>query len=249
MGSDLWRENVNETKVALITGSSRGIGRQLALDCSRYGLSVVVNYVGSEAAAQEIVDQVTHSGSKAIAVRADVSVPGDVETLIGRTLEHFGRLDCVINNAGVGNTTALEKLDAAQFETTLRVNLLSASLVSQAAIPHMKARGGRLIFMSSIAARTGGGISAAYAASKAGLEGLMHYYATYLLADRITSNAIAPALIASDMVKAMKLPSLEALPLGRLGQPAEIWPAVRMILETEYMTGQTIHINAGRYMT
>ena len=77
----------------------------------------------------------------------------------------------------------------------------------------------------------------------------MHYYATYLLADRITSNAIAPALIASDMVKAMKLPSVEAFPRGRLGQPDEIWPAVRMILETEYMTGQTIHINAGRYMT
>jgi 3-oxoacyl-[acyl-carrier protein] reductase len=246
---DLWRKNVNETKVALITGSSRGIGKQLALDCGRYGLSVVVNYVRSEAAAQKVVDQVTEGGGRAIAVQADASVPGDVETLIGRTLEQFGRLDCVINNAGIGDKTALEKLGAAQFDTILRVNLLSAFLVSQAAITHMKERGGRLIFMSSLAARTGGGISAAYAASKAGLEGLMHYYATYLLADRITSNAIAPALIASDMVKAMKLPSAEAFPLGRLGQPDEIWPAVRMILETEYMTGQTIHINAGRYMT
>jgi len=240
---------VDETKVALITGSSRGIGRQLALDCARYGLAVVVNYVRFEAAAQEIVDQVTHSGARAIAVQADVSAFGDVVTLIERTLEQFGRLDCVINNAGIGNITALEQLDAAQFETTLRVNLLSAFLVSQAAIPHMKARGGRLIFMSSVAARTGGRISAAYAASKAGLEGLMHYYATYLLADRITANAIAPALIASDMVKDMKLPPPEMLPLARFGQPAEIWPAVRMILETEYLTGQTIHINAGRYMT
>jgi 3-oxoacyl-[acyl-carrier protein] reductase len=133
IGLDLRRENVNETKVVLITGSSRGIGGQLALDCARYGLSVVVNYVGSEAAAQEIVDQVTHSGARAIAVQADVSVPGDVETLIGRTLEQFGRLDCVINNAGVGNVTSLEKLDAAQFETAIRVNLLSAFLVSQAA--------------------------------------------------------------------------------------------------------------------
>ncbi len=246
---DLWRKDVNEAKVALITGSSRGIGRELALDCAHYGLSVVVNYVSSEAAAEEIVDQVTEAGGRAIAVQADASVPGDVETLIGRTIEQFGRLDCVINNAGIGNMTTLEKLDAAQFETTVKVNLLSAFLVSQAAIPHMKARGGRLIFMSSLAARTGGGISAAYAASKAGLEGLMHYYATYLLADRITSNAIAPALIASDMVKAMKLPSVDKFPLGRLGEPDEIWPAVRMILETEYMTGQTIHINAGRYMT
>ncbi|GAP96889.1 3-oxoacyl-[acyl-carrier protein] reductase [Leptolyngbya sp. NIES-2104] len=113
----------------------------------------------------------------------------------------------------------------------------------------VKSIDGRLIYMSSIAARTGGMVSAAYAASKAGIEGLMHYYATFLLPYRITANAIAPALIASDIVNEMKLPPPDELPLGRVGRPEEIWSTVRMILETEYLTGQTIHINAGRYMT
>lgn len=113
----------------------------------------------------------------------------------------------------------------------------------------MKARGGRLVFMASGAARTGGKVSATYAASKAGLEGLMHYYASYLRPYRITANAIAPSLIGSDMTRQMDLPPPDKLPLGRLGRPDELWPAVRMILETEYMTGQTIQINAGRYLT
>jgi 3-oxoacyl-[acyl-carrier protein] reductase len=156
----------------------------------------------------------------------------------------------VINNAGVGQIRDLKAIDTAHFEQTLRTNLTSAFMVSQAVIPHMtKQGGGRLIFMSSLAARTGGLVSAAYAASKAGAEGLMHYYATYLLPYKITANAIAPALIGSDIVREMDLPPPDKLPLGRLGQPEELWPAVRMIFETEYVTGQTIHINAGRYMT
>lgn len=161
----------------------------------------------------------------------------------------FGKLDCVINNAGVGDRVELSKLDGTAFDATLSANLTSAFLVSQAAIPHLKVRGGRLIFMSSGAARTGGVISAAYAASKAGLEGLMHYYATYLRPHRITANAIAPSLIATNMFGEMQSHAMDQLPLGRLGRPDEIWPAVRMIMETEYLTGQTIHIDAGRHMT
>jgi len=238
-----------DSKVMLITGASRGIGKQVALDGAREGIAVVVNYVASEAGARGVVDEIEKAGGRAIAVKADVSVSDDVDRLVETTMKHFGRIDCVVNNAGVGNVVALDKLDATQFEKTLRVNLLSAFLVSQAAIPHMKPSGGRLIFMSSGAARTGGIISAAYAASKAGLEGLMHYYASYLLPHRITANAIAPALIESDMTKNVKLPPPERLPLGRIGRPQEIWPTVRMIMETEYLTGQTIHLDAGRYMT
>lgn len=162
---------------------------------------------------------------------------------------HFSRLDAVINNAGVGTIADLDHLDAAQFEETLRANLLSAFLVLQAAIRRLKSSGGRLIFMSSGAARTAGKISAAYAASKAGIEGLMHYDATYLLPYKITANAISPSLLATDMAKEMNLPAPESLPLGRLGRVEEVWPTVRMILETEYLTGQTIQLDAGRYMT
>ena len=240
---------MQDAKVLLITGASRGIGKQLALAAAGAGFSVVINYLSRDDEARQVLSEIKSGNGRAVAVKADISEPDDVDYIVIRTMEQFGRIDCVINNAGVGNIVSLDDLDAAEFEKTLKVNLLSAFLVSQASIPHMKLHGGRLIFMSSNAARTGGMISAAYAASKAGLEGLMHYYARYLMPHRITANAIAPALIESDMTKAMKLPSTDKLPLGRLGRPEEIWPIVRMILETEYLTGQTIHLDAGRYMT
>ncbi len=210
---------------------------------------MVVNYVASEAAAQAVVGEIAAAGGRAVAVRADVSAPREVDALVAASLQHYGRVDALINNAGVGEVTPLEDLDAGGFDRALRANLTSAFLVSQAVIPQMKARGGRLIFMSSLAARTGGLVSAAYAASKAGLEGLMHYYAAALLEHRITANAVAPALIGSDMASALTLPPPDCLPLGRLGRADEVWPVIRAILDTEYLTGQTIHLNAGRYMT
>lgn len=238
-----------DTKVVLVTGASRGIGRALALGAARDGHDVVVNYLGSADSAESLCHEIVRFGGRAVAVQADVSQADPVSRLIAAAVDAFGHLDCVLNNAGVGEVIPLEVLDETTFMRTLRVNLLSAFLVSQAAVPHMKARGGRLVFLSSGAARTGGGISAAYAASKAGMEGLMHAYATALRPHRITANAVAPSLIDSDMARSMNLPPPEQLPMGRLGRAEEIWPAVRMIIETEYLTGQTIHVDAGRYMT
>ena len=237
-------------KTVLITGASRGIGRQLALECARYGLAVAINYCRSEASARAVEAEILAMGGQAMLARADVGVEAEVTAMVAAVVARFGRIDCLVNNAGVGAIVDLQTIDTAHFERTLRVNLTSAFMVSQAVIPHMIAgNGGRLIFLSSLAARTGGIVSAAYAASKAGEEGLMHYYATYLLRHKITANAIAPALITSDMTEGLALPPLDTLPLGRLGDAREVWPAVRMILETEYLTGQTIHLNAGRYMT
>lgn len=119
------------------------------------------------------------------------------------TIGHFGRLDCVVNNAGIGGRIALDALDEAAFSRTIHANLTSAFLVSQAAWPHMTKRGGRLVFLSSGAARTGGGLSAAYAASKGATESLVHYYASYLRPYRITANAIAPAFIETNMAQAL----------------------------------------------
>ncbi|WP_166653586.1 SDR family NAD(P)-dependent oxidoreductase [Paraburkholderia flava] len=240
----------NSRKTILVTGASRGLGKQIALDAARAGFAVAVNYRSSGSAAAAVVEEIKASGGIAVAVHADVSEQSDVDALMQSVMEAFGRIDCVINNAGAGRIVALNGLDATQFEDVLRINLASAFMVSQAAVPYMiRQGGGRLIFMSSLAARTGGLVSAAYAASKGGIEGLMHYYATYLLPHRITSNALAPALFASDIVSEMALPPVENMPLSRLGRADELWPALNMLIETEYMTGQTIHINAGRFMT
>lgn len=240
---------MSDHKVILITGASRGIGKALAIAAAIEGHSVALNYRTGNEEVQSLVAELGRRGCHAIAVAADVSIAADVDRLMNTVIEQLGRLDCLVNNAGIGERIALAKLDHVAFERTLNANLTSAFLVSQAAWPHMTQRGGRLVFLSSGAARTGGAVSAAYSASKAGLEGLMHYYATYLRPHRITANAIAPSLIESDMTRMMDLPSPAELPLGRLGRPEEIWPALRMIIETEYLTGQTLHVDAGRYMT
>lgn len=238
-----------ERKVVLVTGATRGIGKALATAAANEGYDVALNYRAGRDEAEALAAELGLRGGRAIAVAADVGVAADADRLVRTTIERLGRLDCLVNNAGTGERIELGKLDEEAFGRTLRTNLVGAFLVSQAAWPHMTERGGRLVFLSSGAARTGGVISAAYAASKAGLEGLMHYYATYLRPHRITANAIAPALVESDMTRAMDLPPPDQLPLGRLGRAEEMWPALRMILETEYLTGQTIHLDAGRYMT
>jgi len=232
-------------KVILITGAGRGIGAALAKAAAAEGHYVAANYRSES----DEVEQLIAGLNNGTGIRADVSIAEDVQRLIEETLGHFGRIDCVINNAGIGEVCPIDRLDLALFQKTIHANLTSAFLVSQAAWPHMTRDGGRLIFMSSSAARTGGGLSAAYAASKGGIESLMHAYASALRPHRITANAIAPALIESRMANEIDAGPTEKLPLGRLGRAEELWPATRMIIETEYLTGQTIHVDAGRYMT
>jgi 3-oxoacyl-[acyl-carrier protein] reductase len=241
----------SDNRVVLVTGGARGIGRLLSERCAQAGWSVAINYFSSSAAAETLAADLRHSGMNAVALQGDVSRADDAARVVEGVVQALGGLHAVINNAGVAEVRTFDQADEAHFERMMSVNVKSAYLVSQAAVRQMivQGSGGRLIFMSSLAAATGGVISPAYAASKAALAGLMHYYATYLLPHKITANALAPALIESDMVHAMRLPPPEALPLGRLGRPEEIWPTIRMMLEVEYMTGQTIHLNAGRYMT
>ncbi len=212
-------------------------------------MSVAINYLSSHSAAEQVAQEAEAFGGRVTLVRADCSQPADVTTMVEHVVDQFDRIDCLVNNAGIGEPTDLAHITEDHFDNVIRNNLRSAFLVTQGVLPHMTAYGGRLVFMSSLAARTGGMVSAAYAASKGGLEGLMHYYATNLMRDGITANAIAPALISTDMVDRMNHPAAADLPLGRLGQPEEIWPALRMIMESPYITGQTIHVNAGMYMT
>jgi 3-oxoacyl-[acyl-carrier protein] reductase len=242
-------ERVTDPKAILITGAARGIGRALAISAAREGHHVAINCRSVLPEAEALAAELSRGPGRAVAIKADVSVADDVARLVETAIARLGKLDCVVNNAGIGRPIPLDALDEREFSRTLQANLTSAFLVSQAAWPRMVERGGRLVFLSSGAARTGGKLSAAYAASKGGLESLMHYYATYLRPHRITANAIAPSLVESNMVKGMTSSSKDDLPLGRMGRPEELWPALRMILETEYLTGQTIHVDGGRYMT
>jgi len=234
-------------RVALVTGGGRGLGRAMSRTLADLGYVVAVNYVSRADAAAQTVAAIEAAGGRGAAFRADVGDADAAQGLVDRVQSEFGSLDVLVNNAGIGLVADFAKLDPGGWRAVMAANLDSAYYVTHAAIPGMRSRrSGRLVFMSSIASRNGGVISAAYAASKAGVEGLMHYCAAQLLADGITANAIAPAFVESDMTAAF---SATGLPLGRKGRPDEVGNVLRMIVETEYLTGQTIHLNAGRYQT
>lgn len=237
-------------KVALVTGASRGIGRDAALALSRAGCRVVVNYLHSEEPARALVGQIKSEGNSAIAIGADVSQQNDVDRLIADITKVYGSVEILINNAGITRVQGWKEITAADWNTVLATNLTSSFMVSQAVLPAMQRQGwGRVIMMSSIAAQTGGVIGPHYAASKAGQIGLMHSYANLLAGCGITVNAVAPALIETDMIQNNPDIKPDLIPVGRFGQPEEVVEAVMMLIRNGYMNGQTINVNGGWYMS
>jgi 3-oxoacyl-[acyl-carrier protein] reductase len=237
-----------EGRVALVTGGSRGIGRAIALGLAESGADVAVNYRtrGEEAAA--VVRQVEALGRRAIAVGADVSREPDVERLFVEVTAALGPIDVLVSNAGIANPATIDTLDLARWDEAMTVNLRSAFLVSSKVITSMRARRwGRIIYITSTAAQTGGIVGPHYAASKAGLIGLMHGYASWLARDGVTANAIAPALIETDMTSANA--RADRIPIGRLGRVEEVAGLVCEIAANSYITGQTFQVNGGLYMT
>src|SRR6478609_9398497 len=205
-------------RTALITGASRGIGRSIALALAAAGARIAVNYRVESAAADEVVASIAASGGDAAAFQADVSEPAAAATLVRQTEGRFGAVDILVNNAGVIIKSPLDALTADIWDDTLRINLSSAFHATQAALPGMRARRwGRIIMLSSVAAQTGGVVGPHYAASKAGMIGLTHSYASLLAKEGITSNAIAPALIETDMVRNNPAATPALIPIGRFG--------------------------------
>lgn len=237
-------------KIALVTGGSRGIGRAIALALAEAGCDVAVNYLNSREQANEVVKQITALGHKAIAVQADVSKDEEVRRLISEVDAQLGQVDILINNAGINPIKPLDELGLDDWNQVLSANLTSAFLVAQAVVPGMRRRKwGRLIMLSSVAAQTGGVIGPHYAASKAGMLGLVHSYANLLVKEGITANAIAPALIATDMVLGKKELKPTLLPVGRFGSVEEVSQMAVLLAGNGYITGQTININGGWYMS
>jgi 3-oxoacyl-[acyl-carrier protein] reductase len=237
-------------KVALVTGASRGIGRSIAIALAEAGADVAVNFHHNNQGADATAEAITQQGRRAITIQADVSQSDQVNRLIKTTETTLGPISVLVNNAGIAIPQSIEQLTEQDWDNIIDTNLKSCFLVTQASLPTMRRqRWGRIINISSVAAHVGGVVGAHYAASKAGMIGLTHYYASALVKEGITVNSIAPALIETDMVTSNLNVTPQIIPLGRFGRPEEVSEVVAMLTENGYITGQTIHVSGGLYMT
>jgi len=238
------------SKIALVTGGSRGIGRQIAMSLAEAGCDIAVHYNTQQAEADSIVEAIRGTGRNAIAIGADLTDIAQTKTLVSSVTDKLGVVDIVVSNAGINPARAVEEVTDEDWERTLQINLSAAFYITQAALPGMRARNwGRLIYISSVAAQLGGVIGPHYAASKAGLIGLAHSYAAILAGEGITANVIAPALIETDMIKGNPAIKPTLIPVGRFGDPEEVSSVAVNLASNGYITGQTININGGWYMS
>ena len=242
-------------QVALVTGASRGIGREIALELARQGANVAVNYAGNEAMANEVVAEIEAMGQKAIAIRCNVANADEVALMVKATIEQFGSIDILVNNAGVTRDNLLMRMKEEEWDTVLDTNLKGVFLCTKAVTRSMmKQRKGRIINVASVVGVVGNAGQANYVAAKAGVIGLTKTTAKELAPRGINVNAIAPGFISTDMTE--KLPDeaknslLAQIPLSRFGEPGDI-AKVAVFLASEdsaYMTGQTLCVDGGMVM-
>jgi 3-oxoacyl-[acyl-carrier protein] reductase len=243
-GQDLHGQNLRG-HIALVTGASRGIGAAVAVALAEAGAAVAVNYRERAEDADAVVAAITAKGGRAMAVAADVSQAAAVTAMVDQVAAALGPIDILVNNAGIAIVRSVDELTEDDFDRTITVNLKSAFLCTQAVLPAMRARKwGRIVNITSGAARGAGAIGPHYNASKAGMEGLTRGYAARLVKEGITVNAVAPSLIETDMMRG-RTDLARNIPLGRMGQAAEVAQAVTMVMGNDYMTGQTIVLNGG----
>jgi 3-oxoacyl-[acyl-carrier protein] reductase len=237
-------------KVALVTGASRGIGAATAVRLAQAGADVAVGCGRNREAAEKVAGQVTALGRRAIVVSGDLADPDVPRRLAAEVAERLRPADVLVANAGSGTRMDLADVDVAAWDYDMAVNLRAPFLLAQAVAPHMREQGfGRIVFLSSVAAFLGGILSPQYTASKAGLIGLTHNLAAALAPHGVTVNAVTPGLIATDMLTGdPRLDTLErSVPVGRLGQPAEVAGLIVAVVQNAYMTAQTVSVDGGRY--
>lgn len=242
-----------DSKVAIVTGSSQGIGRAIAIELANLGLKVVVNYANSKAAAEEVVKDIIRNGGEAIAVQANIANLEDVKKLIDNTLNKFGRIDILVNNAGITRDKLLLRMKLDDWQTVIDLNLTGVFLCTQAVIKTMlKQKNGRIINVSSIVGEVGNPGQANYSAAKAGILGFTKSVAKEVASRGITVNAIAPGFIETNMTKDLEKENvLQSIPLKRLGTPEEVAGLTRFLAvdpSAAYITGQVINIDGGMVM-
>jgi 3-oxoacyl-[acyl-carrier protein] reductase len=237
-------------RVALVTGSSRGIGRAIAMALAQAGADIVVNFLSRSTEAHAVETEIRRLGRRCETVQADVSRSSEVERLVGTAEKQLGSVEILVNNAGIARPQPIEQITERGWDEIIAVNLKSCFLMTQAVLPAMRSRKwGRIINLSSVAAQVGGVVGPHYAASKAGMLGLTHSYAHLLVKEGITVNAIAPALVESEMVSSNPNAKPDRIPVGRFGLPEEVAEVAVMLARNGYMTGQTINVNGGWFMS
>ncbi len=243
-----WRE-----KVALVTGGSRGIGRQIAVKLAQSGLKVVVNYRGNREAAETTREAVLQSGAECLLVSADISDIPQANFLVNSVLEKWGRLDVLVNNAGIARDTLLLRMKDDDWHDVISTDLTGVFACTRAAVkPMMRQRFGRIVNIASVAGILGNAGQANYAAAKAGVMGFTRSVAREMASRNITANVVAPGLVETDLTQKMAEETLKALvgqvPLGRAGRPEEIADAVWYLITADYVTGQTLVVDGGLVM-
>ncbi len=243
-----------EQAVVVVTGASRGIGQAIAEELGFAGAKVVVNYIKSQDAAENLVTRLQQKGSESIAVQADVADPEQATRLIEETIQRFKRIDVLVNNAAINIDRTMKNLSTDDWDKVIQADLSSYFYTVRAAIPYlMQQKSGKIINISSMNAETGSFGQANYSAAKAGIIGFTKTAALELARYNVTVNAICPGYIATEMFAAIPEKAQEAIlariPLGRPGTPQEVARAVRyLIVDGDYYTGETLNMNGGAYM-
>jgi 3-oxoacyl-[acyl-carrier protein] reductase len=241
-------------RVAIITGSGQGIGREIALMLSELGASVVISDVNA-ATAKEVAAEIEAKNGKSLAIPVNVTIAAEVNKLVEQALSSFGHIDILVNNAGVTRDGLLLRMSEADWDLVLNINLKGAFICTQAVLRHMiRQRWGRIVNMASVVGLTGNAGQANYSASKAGLIGLTKSTAREVASRGITVNAVAPGFIDTGMTQKLsdnvKQELLKQIPVGFIGLPKDVAYAVAFLVseEAHYITGQVINVNGGMAM-
>ena len=245
----------NSRKVAIVTGGAKGIGRAIVAAFAGSGVASVIADIDLDAA-EAAAKEVRRSGGEAIAIRADVACVDDIVRLVGETVTRYGRIDILVNNAGILSNTPYDRIAEAEWDHVLDINLKGALFASREALKPMLAQGwGRIVFISSLAGRSGGvSVGPAYVASKAALVGLTRHLAKKVARSGVTVNAVAPGTTETDIIKGFTDDEMaainDAIPVGRLGKPEEIAETVAFLASDSaaFITGAVVDINGGMYM-
>lgn len=243
---------MNERETVLVTGGSRGIGKEVALKFAKNGYDVIINYISDKTEVNKIEEEIKQYGTQCLMIKADVSKSEDVEKLVKQAIEKFGKIDVLVNNAGITKDNLLIRMSEEEFDKVIEINLKGTYLVTKAVTKYMmKKRKGSIVNLSSVVGVTGNAGQCNYSASKAGIIGFTKSIAKELASRNIRANAVAPGFIQTDMTEVLSETIKETIqnqiPLKRMGEAKEVAELIYFLgsEKSSYITGQVINVDGG----